>query len=59
MSRLSNQDIFEAIPSPCFVLEEEKLRRNLKQLDIVQKKAQINILLALKGFAMWSSFSWR
>ena len=57
MSRLSNKDLLKAIPSPCFVLEEEKLRRNLKQLDIVQKKAQINILLALKGFAMWSSFS--
>ena len=57
MSRLLNQDIFEAIPSPCFVLEEAKLMRNLKQIDIVQKSAQITILLALKGFAMWSSFS--
>ncbi len=57
MSRLSNQDIFEAIPSPCFVLEEEKLRRNLKKIDEVQKSAQITVLLSLKGFAMWSSFS--
>ena len=57
MSRLLNQDIFETIPSPCFVLEEAKLRRNLKQIDRVQKSAQITILLALKGFAMWSSFS--
>ena len=57
MSGSSNQDIFEAIPSPCFVLEEEKLARNLKKIDKVQKSAQITILLALKGFAMWSSFS--
>ena len=56
MSISLSQDIFEAIPSPCFVLEEEKLRRNLERLDSVQKNAQISIILALKGFAMWSSF---
>jgi len=56
MSILLSQDTFEAIPSPCFVLEEEKLRRNLKQIDLVQKNAKINVILALKGFAMWSSF---
>ena len=56
MSISLSQDTFEAIPSPCFVLEEEKLRRNLERLDSVQKNAQISIILALKGFAMWSSF---
>ena len=38
MSISLSQDIFEAIPSPCFVLEEEKLRRNLERLDSVQRK---------------------
>jgi len=56
MSISLSQDTFEAIPSPCFVLEDEKLRRNLKRMDSVQKRAQINVILALKGFAMWSSF---
>ena len=57
MSRSFSQDTFESIPSPCFVLEEEKLMCNLKRIDLVQKNAQITVILALKGFAMWSSFS--
>ena len=56
MLKSFSQDTFEAIPSPCFVLEDEKLRRNLKRMDSVQKRGQINVILALKGFAMWSSF---
>ena len=56
MSRSFSQGTFESIPSPCFVLEEEKLLRNLQQLDLVQKNAKVTIVLDLKGFAMWSSF---
>ncbi|MEL6192842.1 MAG: carboxynorspermidine decarboxylase [Bacteroidota bacterium] len=44
------------IPSPAFVLEEEKLRENLILMQRVQKEAGISIILALKGFAMWSTF---
>ncbi len=44
------------IPAPCFVLEEELLRRNLKLIDGVQKAADVTIILAFKGFAMWSAF---
>ncbi|HAC62070.1 MAG TPA: carboxynorspermidine decarboxylase [Cyanothece sp. UBA12306] len=44
------------IPSPCYVLEEEKLIRNLELIDSVQKRAGITIILALKGFAMFSVF---
>ncbi len=44
------------IPSPCYVCEEEKLEKNLQLLDYVQKKADVTILLALKGFAMYSTF---
>jgi len=47
---------FSNIPSPCFVLDEKKLIRNLKILHNIQHKAQIQILCALKGFAMWSTF---
>ncbi len=46
------------IPSPCFVLEESKLIQNLKLIDSVQKKAGIEIILAFKGFSMWSAFPW-
>jgi carboxynorspermidine decarboxylase len=44
------------IPSPCFVLEESRLRKNLKIIDRVQKEADVQIILAFKGFAMWSAF---
>jgi carboxynorspermidine decarboxylase len=44
------------IPSPCFVLEEELLRKNLTLIDHVQKSAGCKIILALKGFSMYSAF---
>lgn len=44
------------IPSPCFVIEETKLRRNLEIISSVQKEAEIDIILAFKGFAMWKAF---
>jgi len=44
------------LPSPCFVCEEALLEKNLKILDRVQKEAKVKILLALKGFALWSTF---
>lgn len=44
------------IPSPCYVLDEKKLIRNLKLIDHVQKGAGIEIILAFKGFSMWSAF---
>ncbi|MHC4884287.1 MAG: carboxynorspermidine decarboxylase [Planctomycetota bacterium] len=44
------------IPSPCFVLEEERLAHNLSILDRVQRESGAKILLALKGFAMHAVF---
>jgi carboxynorspermidine decarboxylase len=44
------------IPSPCFVLDAARLRANLQIIDRVQKEAGVSVILAFKGFAMWSSF---
>lgn len=44
------------IPSPCFVVDLQRLERNLSILDSVQKDAGCKILCALKGFAMHSVF---
>ncbi|MCU7555477.1 carboxynorspermidine decarboxylase [Alteromonas sp. ASW11-19] len=44
------------IPSPCYVLEEEKLIRNLELMKRVQAQSGARIILALKGFSMWSAF---
>jgi len=44
------------ISTPCYVCEEELLEKNLKLLDYVQKESGAKIILALKGFVMWSTF---
>ncbi len=44
------------IQTPCFVVDEERLLANLEILDSVQKRTGAKILLALKGFAMFSVF---
>ncbi|MEP2026423.1 MAG: carboxynorspermidine decarboxylase [Reichenbachiella sp.] len=43
-------------PSPCFVLDEQKLENNLSLIKRVADQAQVEIILAFKGFAMWSAF---
>lgn len=48
--------MIEKIPSPAFVLEEKLLRKNLELIAGVQREAGVEIILALKGFAMWSVF---
>jgi carboxynorspermidine decarboxylase len=47
---------YSIIPSPCFVLEEKLLRKNLELIDYVQKSAGCKIILALKAFSMYSAF---
>jgi carboxynorspermidine decarboxylase len=47
---------FEELPSPCFVCEEELLKKNLELLKKVQEEAGVKILLALKGFSLYSTF---
>ena len=44
------------VPTPCYVCDESLLERNLQTLDVVQRRTGCTILLALKGFAMWSAF---
>jgi carboxynorspermidine decarboxylase len=44
------------LETPYYLCEEELLERNLKILDYVQKESGAKIILALKGFAMWSTF---
>jgi carboxynorspermidine decarboxylase len=42
------------VPSPCFVVDEIALRRNLEILQMVKQQGDVKILLALKAFSMWS-----
>ena len=47
---------FTTLPSPCFVLEERLLRQNLQLIKGVMDEAGCQIILALKGFSMFSAF---
>lgn len=44
------------IPSPCYVMEEALLRRNLELIRSVAQRADVEIILAFKAFALWKSF---
>jgi carboxynorspermidine decarboxylase len=44
------------VPTPCYVVDETLVLKNLEILKSVQKKSGANIILALKGFAMHSLF---
>lgn len=45
-----------SIPSPSFILNEQALERNLELIKHVADQAKVEIILAFKGFAMWSVF---
>ncbi|MEA1879107.1 MAG: carboxynorspermidine decarboxylase [Campylobacterota bacterium] len=45
-----------SLPSPCWILNEEKLQNNLNILAYIKAQTNAKILLALKGFALWKSF---
>ena len=47
---------FKEIPSPCYVMEERLLRRNLSLIKEVKERAGVNIILAFKAFALWKAF---
>ncbi len=47
---------YNQIPSPCFVLDEVRLRKNLELIRSVKERAGVEIILAFKAFAMWSAF---
>ncbi len=43
-----------ALPSPCYVVDEAKIEDNLRILQYVQQQSGAKILLALKAFSMYS-----
>lgn len=47
---------FSQFPSPCYIMEEDLLRKNLSLIREVKEQAGVEIILAFKSFAMWRSF---
>jgi carboxynorspermidine decarboxylase len=47
---------YNILPSPCYVIDEERFRRNLSLIKLVSDESGAEIILAFKGFAMWGVF---
>ena len=47
---------FKRVPSPCFLLDERLLARNLSVVDRVRRESGAEVIVALKACAMWSIF---
>lgn len=47
---------YTQVPSPAYVLDESRLRRNLELIQRVQQESGVSVILALKGFSMWKVF---
>lgn len=47
---------YSKVANPCYVVDEESLRRNLSVIKHIKENAGIEIILAFKGFAMWGVF---
>lgn len=50
------ENYFSKITAPAFILDEALLRKNLEKISYVSKQAEVTIILALKGYALWKSF---
>ena len=47
---------YSKIPSPSYVIDEERLRKNLSLIKDVADRSGAEIIVAFKGFAMWGVF---
>ena len=47
---------YQELPTPCYVVDEEKIVENLKILQYVMEQTQAHILLAQKAFSMYYSY---
>lgn len=52
----TNLTTFEGLRKPAYVLEEERLRANLRTISEVAKAADVEIILAFKAYALWKTF---
>jgi carboxynorspermidine decarboxylase len=47
---------YAKVPAPAYVVDEERLRRNLSLIRSVKERAGVEIILAFKAFALWKLF---
>ncbi|MBD5331634.1 MAG: carboxynorspermidine decarboxylase [Bacteroides sp.] len=46
----------ENIPTPCYLVYEDRLRKNLNLIKRVKEEAGVNIIMAFKANALWRTF---
>lgn len=46
----------DQIPTPFYIVYEDKLRRNLSLINRVEQEAGVNIIMAFKANALWRTF---
>ncbi len=51
-----NIDTFKEVRQPMYIVEEARLRRNLELIASVAARADVEIILAFKAFALWKTF---
>lgn len=51
-----NLTTFEQVHYPVYILEEQRLRNNLKLIASVAREAGVEIILAFKAYALWKTF---
>ena len=51
-----NDKTYEGIQRPMYVMEEWLLRRNLQLISEVARRADVEVILAFKAFALWKTF---
>ena len=47
---------WQEIPTPCYVVDEKKLKQNLKILQNLEQETGCHVLLAQKAFSMFSLY---
>ena len=48
--------MFENVQTPCYIVDEAKIKKNLEILRKVEKESGAHILLAQKAFSMFSIY---
>jgi carboxynorspermidine decarboxylase len=51
-----NSKTFQEVHEPMYILEENLLRRNLQLIHSIADSADVEIILALKAYALWKTF---
>ena len=56
MKSYINESVLAQVETPMYIVEENLLRANLSLIRDVAQRADVEIILAFKAFALWKTF---